>query len=280
VITPGYWFWNRGGIGGPSALDFLIKVRGIPFAEAVHELLNTGLANVPFTIPVTTKPRAAPKKTEFRLPPKERYASNMVRYLQERGIHPDIIGRCMDEGILYESRHRGQPVCVFVGRDEDGRARFAAMRGTCSDIKKDVAGSDKRFSFLIPATDPKSRLLSVFEAPIDALSHSTLGLIEGWERGGHRLSLGGTSHAALIPFLLRHPEISRIVLHMDSDRAGITNARKIRLMLESDDRFSHIHVSVNPARGGKDYNEHLVRTLEKSHEVAISRAAASSKEEL
>jgi hypothetical protein len=280
VITPDYWYWNRGGVGGPSALDFLIKVRGVSFVDAVRDILSTGLMNGPISIPISPRARAAPKRAGFRLPAKERYGRNMVRYLQERGIHPDIINKCVGAGILYEGRYRSEPVCVFTGRDEGGRVRFAAMRGMETDRKKDVAGSDKRYSFYFPSDVPDSRTLYVFAAPIDALSHAPLGLIEGWERGGYRLSLGGTSHVALIPFLLRRPEISRVVLHMDSDRAGIANARRIRSMLKSDSRFSNIHVSVNPAREGKDYNERIVRMHRKSHEAAIQRAAASSKEEL
>jgi hypothetical protein len=280
VITPDYWYWNRGGVGGPSALDYLIKIKGMAFMEAVRDILSTELMNEPIPIPISQKPRAAPKRAGLHLPPKERYGRNMVRYLQERGIHPDIIGKCVNAGILYEGRYHSESVCVFAGRDEGGRVRFAAMRGIDTDLKKDASESDKRYSFCFPPDVPGSRTLYVFEAPIDALSHATLGIVQGWERGGHRLSLGGTSHAALIPFLLRNPEISRVVLHMDSDRAGIANAHRIHSVLKSDSRFSHIHVSVNPAREGKDYNERLVRTLRKSHEATIQKVAASSKEEL
>jgi hypothetical protein len=280
VITPDYWYWNRGGIGGPSALDYLIKIRGMPFVEAVRDILSTGLINGPLIIPLSQERKAAPKRKCFRPPPKERYGQNMIRYLQERGIHPDIICKCMGLGMLYESRYHGEPVCVFAGRDEGGRVRFAAMRGIRADIKKDIAGSDKRFSFCFPPDDPDSKTLYVFEAPVDALSHATLGLMQGWERGGHRLSLSGTSHVALTSFLTRHPEIRRVILHLDSDRAGIASARRIHSMLKSDSHFSHIHVSVNPARGGKDYNERLIHALGKSRKAAILRATASPKEEL
>jgi hypothetical protein len=51
-------------------------------------------------------------------------------------------------------------------------------------------------------------------------------------------------------------------------------------MLKSDSHFSHIHVSVNPARDGKDYNERLSLMLVKSRKAAILRATASPKEEL
>ena len=44
----------------------------------------------------------------------------------------------------------------------------------------------------------------------------------------NRLSLGGTSHVALIAFLKRHPEIRRVSLYMDNDLGGLKNARRIK----------------------------------------------------
>jgi hypothetical protein len=148
---------------------------------------------------------------------------------------------------------------VFVGRDDSGEARFATVRGITDDIKRDVAGSDKRYSFHLSAQKQDSSLLSVFESPIDALSHLTLGEIAGWEQGGWRLSLAGTSHIAVMAFLERHRQIRRVILHMDGDAAGIAGALRIRSRIEGDSRFSHVKVSMNPARGGKDYNEILMR---------------------
>ena len=39
-ISNGKWYWFSRGIGGKSALDYLIKVREIPFAEAVAMILG------------------------------------------------------------------------------------------------------------------------------------------------------------------------------------------------------------------------------------------------
>ena len=35
-ISNGKWYWFSRGIGGRSALDYLIKVKGIPFMEAAY----------------------------------------------------------------------------------------------------------------------------------------------------------------------------------------------------------------------------------------------------
>lgn len=176
-------------------------------------------------------------------------------------------------------RYNNEAVCVFVGRDDTGTGRFACVRSIAGDLKKDISGSDKRFSFCYPPDQPGSRHLAVFEAPIDALSHATLQKLEGWQWNGYRLSLGGTSHVALVAFLERHPEITRVALYLDNDLAGRVNARKIKSLLKSDQRFSKIRVSVNPPRGVKDYNEKLQRTLqtirEEKHASRQKQAAVS-----
>ena len=77
----------------------------------------------------------------------------------------------------------------------------------------------------------------------------------------------------------RHPEITRVALYLDNDLAGRVNARKIKALLKSDQRFSKIRVSVNPPRSGKDYNEKLQRTLqairEEKHASRQKQAAVS-----
>lgn len=272
VITARYWYWNKGGFGSASAIDYLIKVCDIPFIEAVREVLSTGLAHEPLDIPLSVRQRTAPepKRPLFALPEREGNNDNAIRYLRSRGISRNVIERCIADGVLYESRYRSNPVCVFVGRDELGKARFATIRGTAAGIKRDVAGSDKAYSCSLSAQEQNSNLLSVFESPIDALSHMTMGGLLGWEQGGWRLALSGTSSVALIAFLSRHERIKRVVLHLDSDSAGISGAARIKAQIESDNRFAHVRVSVNPARGGKDYNDRLMRHITDSHELTAT----------
>ena len=201
-----------------------------------------------------------PERKPLALPWAKRCAAFMASYLQRRGISSEVISRSFRLGLLYEANYKGEAVCVFVGKDDAGKSRFACMRSIGGNLKKDVVGSDKRFSFCYPPQNPGSRQLAVLEAPIDALSHATLQELEGWKWDGYRLSLGGTSPVALVSFLERHPEIYRVTLYMDNDLAGLVNARKIKALLENDNRFKHIRVGVNPPRTGKDYNEKLQRT--------------------
>lgn len=264
VFYRDYWYWNRAG-KRMNALDYLVEIRGVRFVDAVETLC--GIRGLPsYSLSVAAQQQSQKPRKPFNLPWAYRYATHMVSYLQRRGIHSDIISRCMREGTLFEARYKGEAVCVFAGYDEIGKARFGCVRGIGSDLKMDVPRSDKRYSFCLAAEQPGSRQLAVFEAPIDAMSHATLQKLEGWQWNGHRLSLGGTSDVALLSFLERHPEITRVALYLDNDPAGLVNARRIKQKLRADKRFKHIRVSINPPRRGKDYNQQLENTIEKMRE--------------
>ena len=176
----------------------------------------------------------------------------------------------MDADIVYEGRYNGDAVCVFVGRDKSGKDRFGCVRGINSDMKRDCAGSDKRFGFTLGAKDADIGAVAVFEAPIDLLSHATL--FPNWS--GHRLSLGGTSPVALIPYLVEHPEISHVSLCLDADDAGQTAAGRIREMLAEDKLFSHITVTKDPPKEGKDFNDMLLCKKERETKLTGHRKEA------
>lgn len=260
VISRGKWIWNRTGDAGASALDYLIKVRGMGFVEAVEQLTGERAAVVP-AIPPQAKPPAPEERRPFRPPKPLRYATQAVAYLQNRGIHPDLLRQCLQDGTLYEARHNGEAVCVFVGKDQHGKERFACMRSIVGNLKQDASGSDKAFGFHLPARHPKSRHLAVFESPIDALSHATIQMREGWDWDGFRLSLGGTSPTALISFLEWHPQIQRVALALDNDVAGQTAMQKIQALLTGDERFAHIRTTINPPKAQKDYNAALLHAI-------------------
>lgn len=272
-----YWYWNSRG-RSINALDYLIEIRGYDLVDAVNQLI--GMDPRSTSIPKSTRTetdqerrtaeeqrkQGNPSAESFSLPWARRCATFAVSYLRRRGISSEVILKCFRLGFFYEARYKGEAVCVFVGKDDEKKARFACMRSIMGKLKKDVYGSDKRYSFCYPPEQPGSRQVAVFEAPIDALSHATLQEVEGWKWDGYRLSLGGTSGVALFSFLERHPEILRVTLYMDNDLAGLVNARKIRSALHKDPRFKHIRVGINPPRTGKDYNEKLLCRLQQIKE--------------
>lgn len=252
-ISNGRWNWHsHEGIGGRTALDYLIKVRGLDFVTAVETLCGY------CPPPEPERPKSKPPKP-FALPEANRYGTAAVSYLQDRGIDPDIISRCISAGVLYESRRYHN--CVFVGKDPSGAARFACLRGTQSDFKMDVESSDKRYSFCLSPLRPCGDV-AVAESPIDALSVASLLKMQevGWQ-DCHYLSLGGTASRALIQFLHDHPEVTRISLCLDNDEPGLKGIGKIEEAIRADpelsSRIAVICPNPPPLSFGKDYNEFL-----------------------
>lgn len=273
-ISNGKWHWHSRGIGGRTALDYLVKVQKIDFVVAVEMLCGEcgALALGPLaggSVQISPKP--------FRLPEANRYGTAMVSYLQGRRIDADIISRCIGLGILYESRRYHN--CVFVGRDLGGKARYAFLRGIHGDFKQDVEGSDKCYSFYLPAADPVSPYVSVAESPIDALSVASLLKMQGedWTRN-HYLSLGGTAPRALLGFLHDHPAVTHVSLCLDNDAAGLAGMGSIREAVRADGelflRIKCILDNPPPESGGKDYNALLQQKTGALRMSAFSREKA------
>ena len=253
-ISNGKWCWWSHNIGGTNALDYLTKVEGIPFLDAVQRILG----ELPQVQP-TPRP-FAPPKTEFVLPPKHADNRRVFSYLRSRGIDAEIINHCIKHGQLYEDAVHHN--CVFVGYRNDKPA-YGALRGTLSDstFAGEAPGSDKRFSFAVPRC-AGGKTLCVFEAAIDALSYLTLLKLRGQDwRAANTLSLSGIYQprkdgsirfpAALEQYLKDNPCVERIVLCLDNDEPGRAASAAIQKEL------SEYEVIDNPPRSGKDYNDQL-----------------------
>jgi hypothetical protein len=218
-ISNGWWNWHSHGIGGKNVIDYLIFVRGYSFVDAVRHLSGDEM-----TILQNIAPKARPpnEREPFHLPLRNVNNDRVIDYLQSRGIDRDIILDCIKRGNLYESATWHN--CVFVGRDENGKAKFASLRGTIGDFKRDADGSDKRYGFSLPPANPHSNTLFVFESPIDLLSYDTLCKLGNIEpQDGWRLSLGGTAILALTHFLEQNKfqnPIAHCVVCTDRDTAG------------------------------------------------------------
>jgi len=185
VISNGLWIWNRGSVGGRSALKYLTEVRGMSLQDAVEQVLGSGVSDFPSPLPITSN-GISQKKWTFYPPKPVRYPNLAISYLRKRGISMDVIQRAMQIGIVYESRYynpdseyHNTPICVFAGNDLDGKMVFAALRGINTDLKIDKAGSNKQFNFHISAKESASTQVAVFESPIDAfpMLHVNIALV-------------------------------------------------------------------------------------------------------
>lgn len=161
-----YWYWNSRG-RSINALDYLIQIRGYGLVDAVQALAGGEIRQTPaYQSAAAKQAQREPEKKPFTLPWARRCATAAVSYLQRRGISSDVISRCFRNGLFYEARYHGEPVCVFVGKDNAGKAKFACMRGITGNLKKDVYGSDKEFSFCYPPQNPGSRHVAVLRLPL------------------------------------------------------------------------------------------------------------------
>ena len=216
------WHWKSRGIGGKSALDYLMHVEGCSFVEAVRLLCDEQPVFIPQNHADVERQRP-----QFKLPVKSPTTTRVEAYLLCRGTSQAVINHCLQAGILYESMPYHN--CVFVGRDANGTPRYAALRGTYTygkQFKAEATGSDKRYGFCIEPTT-ESKTVAVFEAAIDAMAEMTLA---GDTAEKYRLSLGGIyapeegcdihPPAALEEFLHRHPQVDRIEFCLDNDPPG------------------------------------------------------------
>ena len=88
-ISNGKWCWFSRGIGGYSALDYLIKVKEMPFTQAVETIMGNLSAAQPAFVPVSK----APKEKVLLLPQANRNTTHAVEYLHRRGIDYPQQGR-------------------------------------------------------------------------------------------------------------------------------------------------------------------------------------------
>jgi hypothetical protein len=199
VSENGFYWHSRDGIKGTTALDYLTDVRGYGLVEAVCFLLG----EKPLERSITPNAKPPPEHIPLALPIRNKNNKRVIAYLQSRGIDRDLIINCIEQGVIYESMYRHD--CVFTGKDEKGKTRYAAMRSTTSNFKRDADGSNKRYGFILPPTNPNSREIAVFESAINVLSYKTLckqGYLPPFD--GWYISLGGTSTLALEHFLKCH----------------------------------------------------------------------------
>ena len=235
------WFRHSQSKGG-YPVDFVMEFYGKSFPEAVQLLTGeTGEA----------QPEADPAPSPaFRLPLRNVTNANILNYLtQERKLSPSLVNFFIAAGDIYEDAAHHN--VVFVGRDADGHPRYASCRGIYEKFRQDVAGAEKSFGFAHRGTDKQ---LMVFEAPIDLLSFIEL-FPKNWQQHNY-LSLGGVSAKALQQFLSERPDMERVFLCLDADKAGEDACKRLAALLPDTVSVTRIQPSM------KDWNEVLVHRAE------------------
>lgn len=267
-ISNGKWCWWSRGIGGRSSLDYLIKVCGMEFVEAVQHICDC----LRFEQPQKSYTLRPPQKPSFTLPIPGKSNDRVIDYLMQRGISIELLRLCINTGRLYEDERHN---CCFVGFDPQGVPRYAMLRSSSagSTFLREVEGSDKRYSFSLPP-QKQSNTLYLFESAIDCLSYVEL---QSKQKGRwmpeNYLSLSGIyqpkkelskTHLpiALMQFLQDNPRIDCVALCLDNDEAGMAASIAISALLP--ERYT---AKLLLPEKGKDYNHQL--QIEKGISPAI-----------
>ena len=235
------WFRHSQSKGG-LPVDFVMEFYGKSFPEAVQMLTGE---------PGEAQPEAdsAPSPA-FRLPLRNVTNANILNYLtQERKLSPSLVNFFIAAGDIYEDAAHHN--VVFVGRDADGHPRYASSRGIQEKFRQDAAGAEKAFGFAHRGTDKQ---LLVFEATIDLLSFIEL-FPKNWQQHNY-LSLGGVSGKALRQFLSERPDVERVFLCLDSDKAGEDACKRLAALLPDTVSVTRIQPCM------KDWNDVLAYRAE------------------
>ena len=235
------WFRHSQSKGG-LPVDFVMEFYGKSFPEAVQMLTGE---------PGEAQPEADPAPSPaFRLPLRNVTNANILNYLtQERKLSPSLVNFFIAAGDIYEDAAHHN--VVFVGRDADGHPRYVSNRGIREKFRQDVAGAEKAFGFAHRGTDKQ---LLVFEAPIDLLSFIEL-FPKNWQQHNY-LSLGGVSGKALRQFLSERPDVERVFLCLDADKAGEDACKRLTALLPDTVSVTRIQPCM------KDWNDVLVHRAE------------------
>ena len=238
------WFRHSQSKGG-LPVDFVMEFYGKSFPEAVQMLTGE---------PGEVQPEAGPAPSPaFRLPLRNVTSANILNYLtQERKLSPSLVNFFIATGDIYEDAAHHN--VVFVGRDADGHPRYASNRGIHEKFRQDAAGAEKAFGFAHRGTDKQ---LLVFEAPIDLLSFIEL-FPKNWQQHNY-LSLGGVSAKALQQFLSERPDVERVFLCLDADKAGEDACKRLEALLPDTVSVTRIQPCM------KDWNDVLVHRAEISN---------------
>ena len=260
-ISNGKWCWWSRGIGGRSALDYLIKVQGIPFLEAVQIILGEAAVRPPVSVIPKRDTRPGGIVVPKMVTPWKAYD-----YLTEkRCIDWEVVTDFMKRKMIMETEKQE---AAFVGYDDKGKIRCINLRAMDgSDGKKTVYGSDRQYAFRL-VSDRENPTLHLFEGAIDLLSYLTILRRKGINfECGNFLSLGGIYQPkkeiekSTVPVALKRylseRETKKIMLHFDNDFAGKRAMETLETILPQ------YEVKSFPPPKGKDYNDFLVMEMKR-----------------
>ena len=255
-ISNGKWYWFSKGIGGYSALDYLIKVKEMPFVRAVLKLVDN--SNIELSTNFYFKEDE--KINKLILPERNKNNDKVISYLLKRSIDKEIIDYAIEKDLIYESYPNHN--VVFVGLDNKNNPRYGGIRGTTKErFMQDASGSDKEYSFRLLSNFYNDKV-HIFESAIDLLSYATLMKMNKKDfKKENFIALAGvyqsTKNESKLPiaissYLNKNKYINKIFLHLDNDPVGKMATANFKNILSE-----KYEVIDGTPQKGKDWNDFL-----------------------
>ena len=124
------WYWNSRQVGGNNAIDYLVKIRGMNFRDAVLHLVGdreqtayTPIRKAETENVSVSKPVRFVLPEQAHFPDGRRNYSNIIAYLNKgRGIDMNIINALIASGQIYQGvQYNGLHI---VGYNDEGMAFY------------------------------------------------------------------------------------------------------------------------------------------------------------
>ena len=227
ITVRGNRWYDHANQQGSYAIDLVKWLYNLSFPDAVSLLLG-GEQGAPYRQHDAKAPE--PKKP-FALPQAHTDMRRVFAYLiKQRCISREVLSEFARKKLVFEDKEYHN--AVFVGVDENGVARHAHKKSTAtgSGFRINMEGSDPAYSFHYLSKNPNPHWLFVFEAPIDLLSYISLHP-ENWQQHSY-VTLNGVSEQPVHKLLELYPQLQRVALCLDNDKAGLNAASRIHKSLQ------------------------------------------------
>ena len=258
TIRGNLWYHQYEQKGG-NAVSFVQRFMNKTYVEAMKYILGNGAGEIAQKEPKQSKPK---ERKEFEPPELNEDVKRAYAYLNvRRGIPKDVLVPFFKKKLIGETREYNN--VAFMGYDTNGNLKHVNLRGTQSNstFKGNATGSTPEYSFRWTG---KSEKLYLFEAPIDMLSFIAM-KGEDWQEHNYAACCG-VGDKVLFQTLKDNPNISKVFLCLDNDRAGRFAEHRIAEKL----REENIRFGILLPKG-KDWNEQLLaereQTIRKNAEV-------------
>lgn len=221
----GYYDFADGAKG--NSVDFLTKVLGYSYADAVQSLLTRS---------ATVKTNIVLPENGFVLPRQSHHTADAVEYLRSRGLDSAVIDMLMRYGLIYQSKIEGYERIVFVNT-EGNYYEVHEIQG--SRFRRVNAKEKGYFWHFNPDVEDIRRRCYICESAIDAVS-----LYQLIHDNAIYCSIGGVSNYQRIRKAI---DLGlEVIIAVDNDTAG-DRCRET---------FKDLRHIV-PDMGHKDWNEQL-----------------------